>query len=55
MVAKEEEMEVGYIGSLGLADANKYIQYINNKVLLSSTGNYIQYLVINHSGIEYEK
>ena len=27
----------------------------NNKVLLSSTGNYIQYPVVNHSGKEYEK
>ena len=26
-----------------------------NKVLLYSTGNYIQYPVINHSGKEYEK
>ena len=28
---------------------------INNKVLLYSTGNYIQYPVINHNGKEYEK
>ena len=28
---------------------------INNKVLLQSTGNYIQYPVINHKGKEYEK
>ena len=27
----------------------------NNKVLLYSTGNYIQYPVINHSGKECEK
>ena len=32
-----------------------YIEWINNKVLLSSTGNYIQYPVINHNGKEYEK
>ena len=32
-----------------------YIKQINNKVLLYSTGNYIQYPVINHSGKEYEK
>ena len=32
-----------------------YIGWINNKVLLSSTGNYIQYPVINHNGKEYEK
>ena len=28
---------------------------INNKVLLYSTGNYIQYLVINHNGKEFLK
>ena len=32
-----------------------YIEWMNNKVLLYSTGNYIQYLVINHNGKEYEK
>ena len=32
-----------------------YIEWINNKVLLCSTGNYIQYPVIKHSGKEYEK
>ena len=30
-----------------------YIEWINNKVLLYSTGNYIQYSVINHNGKEY--
>ena len=32
-----------------------YIGWINNKVLLCSTGNYIQYLMINHNGKEYKK
>ena len=32
-----------------------YINQINNKVLLCSAGNYIQYLLINHNGKEYEK
>ena len=32
-----------------------YIECINNKVLLYSTGNYIQCPVINHSGKEYKK
>ena len=32
-----------------------YIGWINNKVLLCSTRNYIQYLVTNHNGKEYEK
>ena len=30
-----------------------YIKWINNKVLLYSTGNYIQYPMINHNGKEY--
>ena len=32
-----------------------YIEWINNKVLLYSTGSYIQYPVINHDGKECEK
>ena len=40
----------GRIGSLGLADANEYTGWINNKVLLYSAGNYIQYPMINHNG-----
>ena len=32
-----------------------YIGWINNRVLQYSTGNYIQYPVINHNGKEYEK
>ena len=32
-----------------------YIGWINNKVLLYSTGSYIQYPVINHNRKEYEK
>ena len=32
-----------------------YIKWINNNVLLYSTGNYIQYPVINHNGKKYEK
>ena len=31
------------------------IEWINNKVLLYGTGNYIQYLVVNHDGKEYKK
>ena len=34
---------------------DKYTEQINNKVLLYSTGNYIQYPVINHNGKEFEK
>ena len=32
-----------------------YIGWINNNILLYSTGNYIQYPVINHNEKEYEK
>ena len=32
-----------------------YIELINNKVLVYSTANYIQYPVINQNGKEYEK
>ena len=32
-----------------------YREWINNKVLLYSTGNYIQYPMINHNGKEYKK
>ena len=55
MVAKEVGVGEGWIGSLGLADANLYIEWINNSVLLYSTGNNIQYPVINHNGKKYEK
>ena len=46
----------GWIGSLRLAECKLlYREWINNNVLLSSTGNYIQYLVINYNRKEYEK
>ena len=32
-----------------------YIEWINSKVLLNSTGNYIQYLIITYNGKEFEK
>ena len=32
-----------------------HIEWINNKALLHSTGNYIQYPEINHNGKEYKK
>ena len=46
-----------WTGCLGLANRCKllYIAWMNNKVLLCSTGNYIQYMVINHNEKEYEK
>ena len=38
--------------SLGLAEANCYTGWINNKVLLYSTGDYSQHPVINYNGKE---
>ena len=32
-----------------------YLGWINNKIPLYSTGNYIQYPIRNHNGKEYEK
>ena len=32
-----------------------YVEWINNKVSLYSTGNYIQYAVINYTGKKYVK
>ena len=32
-----------------------YVEWINNKVLLNSTVNYIQYPMINNNGKEYFK
>ena len=51
MVAKGGVGE-GWTGSLGLV---LHIEWINNKVLLYSTGNYIKYPEIHHNGKEYKK
>ena len=52
VVAKEEQE--GKDWEFGISRCKLlYIGWINNKVLLYSTGNYIQYLVINHNGKEY--
>ena len=32
-----------------------HLEWINNKVLMYSTGKYIEYPVINHNGKEYKK
>ena len=45
---------MGWTGSLGLVDAN-YLEWINNEVLLHSTGNYIQSLGVDHDGRYYKK
>ena len=61
MVAKGEGVGEGWSGrgldwEFGVSRCKLvYTEWINNKVLLCSTGNYIQYPVINHNGKEYEK
>ena len=44
----------GRTESLELAEAN-YIEWIKNKVLSYSTGNYTPHPVISHNGKEHEK
>ena len=54
MINKGESRE-GRIGNLGLTDTQLLdIKQINSEDLLYSTGNYIQYLKINHNGKQYE-
>ena len=56
VVTKGKEVGEGCIGSWGLGDANHYMSNeLNKKVLLYSTGNYIQYLMITYNGKESEK
>ena len=54
MVAKGEVVEGGMGGEFTFSRCKLlYIEWINNKVLLHSTGNYGQYPVINHNEKEY--
>ena len=56
MVAKGEEFGGGMECEFGVSRCKLlYIECINNKVLPYSTGNYVQYPVINHNGKEYKK
>ena len=51
----EGTMGEQWVRSLGLADANYYIEWTKSNVLLYSREKYIQYPVINHNGKEHEK
>ena len=54
MVTKGERDQRDKVGVPGISRYKLlYIKQINNKLLLYSTGNYIQYPLINHSGKEY--
>ena len=56
MVAKGEEAGGGMEWEAGVSRCRLlYIEWINNKVLLYSTGKYIQYPMINRNRKEYEK
>ena len=53
VVAKGEEGGGGMDCEFGISKCKLlYIEWISNKVLLYSTGNYIQHPVINHNGKE---
>ena len=56
VVAKGEGVGGGMEWEVGISRCKRlYTEWINNKVLLYHTGNYIQYPVINHNGKEYKK
>ena len=56
MVAKGEGVGGGREWEVGVSRCKLlYIGWINNKVLLYSTENYIQYPIINHNGKEHFK
>ena len=56
MLAKGEVGNGGKYWEFGVRTGKLlYITWINSKVLLYRTGNYIQYPVTNHSGKECEK
>ena len=54
MVAKGEGAGAGMEWEVGVSRCELlYIEWINNKGLLYSTGNYMHYPMINHNGKEY--
>ena len=56
LAAQGEDGGRGMEGEFGISRCKLlHIEWINNKVLLYSTGNYIQYPVINRNGKEYKK
>ena len=56
MVAKGEGAGGGMEWEFGVSRCKLlHIEWMDNKVLLYSTGNNIQYPMINHNGKEYKK
>ena len=56
VVAKGEEVGGGIEWEVGASRCKLlYIEWINNKVLLYTTENYIQYPMVNHNGKDIKK
>ena len=56
VVAKGKGVGGGMEWEVGVSRCKlSYIEWINNKVLLYNTENYIQYPMINHNGKAYRK
>ena len=56
MVAKWESRGGGMGWEAGISRCKLlYIEWVNTKILLQNTGNYIHYPMINHNGEEYKK
>ena len=56
MVAKEEKEKKEMDWEFGVSRCKLlHLEWINNKILIYSTGNYIQYPGINHNRKEYYK
>ena len=54
-MAPKGERRLGRDGFGAIRYKLLHIEWINNKVILYRAENYIQYLIINHHGKEYEK
>ena len=58
-ISSESELNIKYLGrrhwEFGVRHKLLHIEWINNKVLLYSTVNYIQYPGINHNGKNIKK
>ena len=56
MVAKGEGVGEGMEWEVGVSRCKLlYREWIHNRVLLQSTGNFIQYPAVNHNGTDYKK
>ena len=52
VVAKGDREEVGWMGCLGLIDADYcLLEWISNEILLCRTGNYVWSLMMEHDNV----